>query len=763
MKKITVFILTAALSLSFLHAEKIVLPINAEETGHTQPAQLSFEWNEKWFGSLSPFEYNHNIARVACALAETAYVNDKADPDRNQIKNVYRKLGAQDSSFEFHYDLDYTAPGLGFNQAGFSFASKEINSSKGRRTLVFITVRGTPFSAPEWISNVNVSDSSRRSEALHEGFFLATSQIHNALIYYLLKNKIDPDTCYFLITGHSRGAAISNLLGATLADEGYFDSNNIFVYTFAAPNVSQETERCRDPKYNFIWNIVNPEDIVPTVPMQRGENWKFTKFGQTKTIVNMWNTEQKKMEEDLYPRVNAIFNQIMHRDYYPFNTGSYIPALTTRLLTSLYPHVKNYYSSPIALRKPAEKIFYEIYPEEAGDVSQQTDGLTTSAPASQNADRLTINAPASQNADGLTTSADSLTTTTPAAEPHQKRTVMDIMGDKINAKTGGFLSYSSFAFLDMHICSNYLSWMLALEEDELFSDEPSSRLLINGSMACAIFDENGQIVTRVIDGLPVIESIKTPVLTVPTPQGVWIGFPSSRLYTVVVYKDSLLPTPVPVTIEHYNAQGYLTEICPKERLWPHEGMAYVFTVGPNTLEEKQVIATKIRGKETKAFVKEGKLKQQDIFRVQPEIAIDTDGYFEAGVRIGSRMIHGDAILGQSLTDLGKSISASAGIGHETTLIDRMTLDTSLYGKYIWALRDIEEGNHIFNFVPEARFTLGFKPFRRRYIYISGVFDFHIQDFNDQAFTDTVRNNNMGHIKFSDTVEAIPSIRFGLRF
>lgn len=733
MKRITVFILTSALSLSFLHAEKITLPVNAEETGRDTPVNFSVEWNEKWFGGASPVQYNHDFARIACILSEVAYTNEETDPNRNQIKNVYRKLGVQDSAMDFHYDVDYTLPGLGINQAGFSIASKEIASAKGKRSLIFVTVRGTPYSAPEWISNVNVADSTRKSEALHEGFFLATSQIHNAIIYYMLKNKIDPDSCYFLITGHSRGAAISNLLGAMLADEGYFNTENLYVYTFAAPNVSQQTEKCCDPKYNFIWNIVNPEDIVPTVPMQRGENWKFTKYGQTKVIINRWNTDAAVMKDEVYPKVNSVFKQLMGRDYYPFNTGSYIPALTTRFLTTIYPNVKAYYNSPIGLRKPAEKIFNTIYPEETDSETQN---------------------PSTENA-----AADSPS----ESEKKKKRSVMDIAGENLNKKTGGFLDYSSFAFLDMHICTNYLSWMLGLDENQLYSDEKSSRIFVKGSMAFAVFDKDGNIMLRVIDGLPQLESIKTPLLAVPTPEGVWVGFPSSSKYTFVIYKDSLLPTPVPVTIEHYNSQGYFEEVCPKERLWPHIGMVYVFTAGHNTLEENQVLPEKVRGKIARQYVKEGKLLQQDVFRVQPEIAIDTDGYVEGGIRFGSRQIHGNAILGQSITDLGKSVSASTGLGHEDTLIDRITIDTAAYGKFVWAITDVEDGNDVFNFVPEARVSFGFKPFSRRYFYISGVFDFHISDFNDQAFSSSVRNNNMGHIKFSNDVEAIPSVRFGLRF
>lgn len=121
------------------------------------------------------------------------------------------------------------------------------------------------------------------------------------------------------------------------------------------------------------------------------------------------------------------------------------------------------------------------------------------------------------------------------------------------------------------------------------------------------------------------------------------------------------------------------------------------------------------------------------------------------------------LTGQSLSDLGKSINLNFGIGHEETLISRTLLDFSMNGKFLWAFSDIENGDHRFNFVPEARISLEFKPLRRFSVFISSVFDFHIDNFNDTAFYNEVRDNNFGAISFSDSVDLHPSIRFGIRF
>ena len=349
-------------------------------------------------------------------------------------------------------------------------------------------------------------------------------------------------------TGSAKKAALSNLLGAQLADQGYFDTENIYVYTFAAPNVSQQ-EKVSDPKYNFIWNIINPEDIVPTVPLKtsgKKKEWNYGKFGQSKVFANYWNTDPFfifTITDEYIPGVNKYFSQIMRRDYYPFKTGTYIPSLVTRILSDLYHNVNEFYDAPISLRNQAEKIFYKIYPEE-------TELENTEAEETEKEENH--------------------------KEQKKDRGLFATIGKSINKSTGGFLDYSEFAFFDMHCCSNYLSWLLALDENKAFSDKKSSRLIIHGAYECAVFDSQENMVLKIADGIPKLKSIKIPILAVPFPYGTVIGFPSNQNYSVVIYKDSILPTPIPLKIEHYDEEGYVTEVCPKKYVYPHKGIAYTF-------------------------------------------------------------------------------------------------------------------------------------------------------------------------------------------
>ncbi len=90
----------------------------------------------------------------------------------------------------------------------------------------------------------------------------------------MASNGVDLATAKIVVTGHSRGAAVANLLGSMLDKSPpsspfcAVDRRNVFVYTFAPPNVTLRSDvPCEARVYDNIFNIVNPEDMVPRVPL----------------------------------------------------------------------------------------------------------------------------------------------------------------------------------------------------------------------------------------------------------------------------------------------------------------------------------------------------------------------------------------------------------------------------------------------------------------------------------------------------------------
>ena len=153
------------------------------------------------------------------------------------------------------------APGDTRHIAAYTMYDKPLEDG---RTAVIIAVRGT--GEGEWPLNLDLMPSGNYDLDYAENFFLAAEDILNTHAEYIdaLEEPV------FLLTGHSRGAAVANILGAKLSDR--FGAENVFAYTFATPR----TVRGDYPAYDNIFNVINPTDIVTYLPFPQ---WGFERYG----------------------------------------------------------------------------------------------------------------------------------------------------------------------------------------------------------------------------------------------------------------------------------------------------------------------------------------------------------------------------------------------------------------------------------------------------------------------------------------------------
>lgn len=70
----------------------------------------------------------------------------------------------------------------------------------------------------------------------------------------------------YLVTGHSRGGGAANLLGAMLDQRADGFREDVFCYTFAAPNRVREDGELNSATYKNIFNLVNFNDVVGYIP-----------------------------------------------------------------------------------------------------------------------------------------------------------------------------------------------------------------------------------------------------------------------------------------------------------------------------------------------------------------------------------------------------------------------------------------------------------------------------------------------------------------
>ncbi len=131
-------------------------------------------------------------------------------------------------------------------------------------TAVLISVRGTV--GEEWRLNFDLMPSGDYSLGYAENFALAAEDVLDTHAAYL-DALADP---VFLVTGHSRGAAVANILGVRLSDR--FGAENVFAYTFATPR----TARGEYPAHDNIFNVINPTDIITYFPLPQ---WGFERYG----------------------------------------------------------------------------------------------------------------------------------------------------------------------------------------------------------------------------------------------------------------------------------------------------------------------------------------------------------------------------------------------------------------------------------------------------------------------------------------------------
>lgn len=314
-----------------------------------------FEWRDE-FLEQSSFVYSQRLAGPLSALAACVY-GYRHDMDCHTLA----ELGFRVVDLERRYGdgIDYAHGKYGRNQVGFTFAAKKARIGGEVRDVLLVLVRGT-FGRDEWISNVNMCNTwgagvtgmkgDAPPPALHEGFRIAADAVQEALEKYVAERRIDLSSAKVVVTGHSRGAAVANILGARIDDGELFPAvrpGNAFIYTFATPNtVLRDDVEAGVARYSNIFNVINPEDMVPLVPIVR---WNARRYGTDLFLKNYDALSTFEVWFDLpYNEMKDEFKRMTGYEWWhtPFGTNSthFVPSLLGRLA----PTIKDLYAVPEA-------------------------------------------------------------------------------------------------------------------------------------------------------------------------------------------------------------------------------------------------------------------------------------------------------------------------------------------------------------------------------------------------------------------------------
>lgn len=232
----------------------------------------------------SPSNYNEHLATFSYELARAAF-NSSISADENgndrgytlqgcHMKQMLSDLGVAEEdiylsdSFFVKPSADSIACGIG---------SKKLKNADGTDsdlTLVMVGVRGGGYGS-EWASNVTLG-ASADGKGEHAGFAASADTLLGEVETYLKERGLDAEASQgkvrFLVTGHSRGAAVANLLSKRLIDSYedpsmVGDDHVVFGYTFEAPQGGNAAQIREDRSYSGIHNSLLSGDVVPYVAM----------------------------------------------------------------------------------------------------------------------------------------------------------------------------------------------------------------------------------------------------------------------------------------------------------------------------------------------------------------------------------------------------------------------------------------------------------------------------------------------------------------
>lgn len=291
-------------------------------------------WDDGWFFQDSD-TYDPELARSCSVIAALAYSESgyyqQGSSQPAYMEQALAELGFTDVSTDsYRYRSEVVDEALSLvtdesDGAAYAVATKRIGPDSGSaqigaaaaegsaaearaKTLVLVSIRGSYGS--EWLSNLAVlgEDGSRSaadsaasgassssvdtapSDDGHPGYTEAAREVREAVDARIRSAHAAGDEVEVLLVGHSRGGAIANLVAASALDDltavqdgsapqslpSLRAGDRVRAYTFASPGTTTAPD-AGDARYGNIFNIVNPADIMVSLPPS---SWGYARYGR---------------------------------------------------------------------------------------------------------------------------------------------------------------------------------------------------------------------------------------------------------------------------------------------------------------------------------------------------------------------------------------------------------------------------------------------------------------------------------------------------
>ena len=205
-------------------------------------------------------EYNQRLAMLTCALSQAVYNQNHHENDSSAyIEQSLRNAGF--SCIAWH-------PNVSGSSVASAIAQKKVIVGQEIKTVLLVCIRGTV--GIEWVGNFLVDYT--KGAQYHADFRNAADNVLNRIYTYCSQYGIDSATTRAVLTGHSRGAAVTDLVAHDMNTAAPWNGlvSELVAYTYAAPSCT--TSPSADGN---IFNYIYAYDVVGFVPYQG-----FGKYGK---------------------------------------------------------------------------------------------------------------------------------------------------------------------------------------------------------------------------------------------------------------------------------------------------------------------------------------------------------------------------------------------------------------------------------------------------------------------------------------------------
>lgn len=234
--------------------------------------------------------YQPNIAKMASLIISTTY--SYAEENVKFLSNKYSNVESTNSAifvqFGFQNVEHLHMPTYTVDKEDLAgvFAGNHLMTYNDKNYQVFaFAIEGYPTPSV-WFSNFDIGSKEQIYEDLygnhpdwknknhHKGFDVTANRAYALMRDYIARHTHKGCEQYVFLTGQSRGAAISNLIGKRFFDDGF--KSQIYCFNDPSPVFLNGYQNANLDKYTNIFNFNCDQDLLASYPFKM---WNVGRYG----------------------------------------------------------------------------------------------------------------------------------------------------------------------------------------------------------------------------------------------------------------------------------------------------------------------------------------------------------------------------------------------------------------------------------------------------------------------------------------------------